>query len=445
MEGMTARREVPFGFYMLDVSLPTLHKRRASSAAEFAQRAARAAEALAIFRRFDLDGDGILNREEMKAAAAAVCPGEAWDSALWDGFCIEYEADPTFGFDPEAFERFRADMAATHPTGAVIADLPQLDWPDDWPATEVRLATTVFVEHDVDADSHLNLGEMRCLVESEHPAETWDDDEWEVMCEHLGVSPDTGLSFEAFLRFRLSVIEAEAEQVWEDVVASTDTDHVEFMSKVQLRQWAEGAAKRLQSSANDGVGCWDEALWAKLCESYAADPSRGFTWEQFLLLFRTRQALVEAQEQLSAAQITAARVKAQDERNVFLRYDVDGDGYLNLDEMGLAALQVFHCCSQRFVYNVAITGASGSETEESYKCCLSFVQLFIAVRGLWVVCAFAWTALPQRCVGRQPMGRVQGAVRSGPNSAWPEPGPILKFSAGHGCARATAARCIRRV
>ena len=49
-------------------------------------------------------------------------------------------------------------------------------------------------------------------------------------------------------------------------------------------------------------------------------------------------------EQLSAAKTNVARVKAQDERNVFVRYDVDGDGYLNLDEMGLAALQVFHCC-----------------------------------------------------------------------------------------------------
>ncbi len=354
---------MPFGFYMLDVSLPTLRKRRASRAEDFAHRAARAAEALAVFRRFDLDRDGILNRREMKAAAAAICPDEAWDPALWDDFCIEYEADPTFGFDAEAFERFRADMAAAHPSSApssaALADLPQLDWPDDWPATEVRLATTVFVEHDVDADSHLNLSEMRCLVESEHPTETWDDNEWEVMCEHLGVSADIGLSFEAFLRFRLSVIEAEAEQVWEDAAASTDTEPAEFMSAVQLRRWAEGPTGLANvSAANDDVARWDEALWPKLCESYGADPSRGFTWEQFLLLFRTRQALVEAQEQLRAAKITAARLKAQDELNVFLRYDVDADGYLNLEEMGVAALQVFHCFLQPYTFNVAINDAS---------------------------------------------------------------------------------------
>ena len=338
------RREVPFGFYMLDVSLPTFHKKRpASRGAHFAQRAARVAEARAVFRRCDRDGDGILNRDEMESAAAALCPAEAWDPALWDEFCIEFEADPTYGFDPEAFERFHAAAAAAHPSSALsIADLPQLDWPDDWPATEVRLATTVFVEYDADGDSHLSLHEMRSLVEGEHPAEVWDDDEWEAMCAHLGVSPDTGLSFEAFLRFRLSVVEAEAEQVWEDTVVRKENESVDFMSEGQLRHWAvDAVGLHATEYEHEGANCWDGALWPQLCESYGADPSRGLTREQFVLLFRTWQVAVEAQEQLSLAKATADRLQAKDERDIFLRYDVDRDGYLNLDEMGLAALQVF--------------------------------------------------------------------------------------------------------
>ena len=338
------RREVPFGFYMLDVSLPAFRKKRpAPRDAKFAQRAARAAEARAVFRRFDRDDDGILNRDEMEAAAGAVCPAEAWDPALWEEFCIEFEADPTYGFGHEAFERFHTAAAAAHPTSAVsIADLPQLDWPDDWPATEVRLATTIFMEYDADGDTHLSLHEMRSLVENEHPAETWADDEWEAMCEHLGVSPDSGLSFEAFLRFRLSVAEAEAEQVWEDTMVGTENESVEFMSEGQLRHWAVGAVG-LQANEHEGVERWDEALWPQLCESFGADPSRGFTREQFVLLFRTRQVAVEAQEQLGLAKATADRLQAKDARDVFLRYDVDCDGFLNLDEMGVAALQVFLC------------------------------------------------------------------------------------------------------
>jgi Ca2+-binding EF-hand superfamily protein len=359
------RRDVPFGFFMLDVTLPTLRKKRASQAADFAQRAARAAEAAVIFRRFDVDGDGILNREEMKAAATAVCPDEAWDEALWDDFCIEFEADPTYGFDHEAFERFRAAMGLAHPgapSGEALAALPKLDWPDDWPATEVRLATTAFVEHDIDGDSHLNLREMRGLVEDEHPTEEWDDDEWEPMCEHLGVLPDVGLSFEAFLRFRLSVIEAEAQQAWDSAVGAggsgeeeaeegsneVEVAEAEYMSAAQVKEWALAAAQTEGPSGGGGDGtrqqgaaaAWDDALWPQLCESYGADSARGFNWDQFLALFRTRQATVEAREHLAAVQAAAEKAHARAEQEMFERYDLDADGFLNLEEMGLAALQV---------------------------------------------------------------------------------------------------------
>lgn len=81
--------------------------------------------AAAIFCRFDLDRDGILNREEMKAAAAALCPGESWDEALWDNICIEFEADPTYGFNPEAFARFRVAARETGDCVELLLDLDQ--------------------------------------------------------------------------------------------------------------------------------------------------------------------------------------------------------------------------------------------------------------------------------------------------------------------------------
>ena len=79
----------------------------------------------AIFRRFDLDRDGILDREEMKAAAAALCPGEPWDEAQWDNFCIEFGADPTYGFDPEAFARFQVAARETGDCVELLLDLGQ--------------------------------------------------------------------------------------------------------------------------------------------------------------------------------------------------------------------------------------------------------------------------------------------------------------------------------
>ena len=78
----------------------------------------------------------------------------------------------------------------------------------------MRVATAAFVRHDTDGNSHLSAAEMRCLAAEEYPAEDWDDAAWEPMCEHLGVQPGLGLNFEAFLRFRLSHIEAAAAEAW---------------------------------------------------------------------------------------------------------------------------------------------------------------------------------------------------------------------------------------
>ena len=76
------------------------------------------ADSGAIFRRFDLDRDGLLDREEMKAAAAAVCPPPhgSWHDELWDDFCAEWKvADPASGFDLAAFGRFHRFTRVTMP------------------------------------------------------------------------------------------------------------------------------------------------------------------------------------------------------------------------------------------------------------------------------------------------------------------------------------------
>ena len=118
------------------------------------------------------------------------------------------------------------------------------------------------------------------------------------------------------------------------------------MSAAQLKEWALAAAQTEGPSGGDGTGqqgaaaAWDDALWPQLCESYGADSVRGFNWDQFLALFRTRQATVEAREHLTAVQAAAAKAHAKAEQEMFERYDLDADGFLNLEEMGLAALQV---------------------------------------------------------------------------------------------------------
>ena len=72
------------------------------------------------------------------------------------------------------------------------------------------------------------------------------------------------------------------------------------MSGAQLKQWAVGAAAVLHHAADEEIPAeWDEALWLQLCDSYGANPACGFTWEQFMLLFRTYHATVEAHEQLN--------------------------------------------------------------------------------------------------------------------------------------------------
>ena len=76
------------------------------------------ADSGAIFHRFDLDRDGLLDREEMKAAAAAVCPPPhgSWHDELWDDFCAEWKvADPASGFDLAAFGRFHRFTRVTLP------------------------------------------------------------------------------------------------------------------------------------------------------------------------------------------------------------------------------------------------------------------------------------------------------------------------------------------
>lgn len=101
------------------------------------------ADSDAIFRRFDLDRDGILSRNEMKAAVHFLCPTCPWEEELWDDFCIEWEADPASGFEPVAFGRLhRFAQVATSGANAVPEihvnpfEPPELE-PDWYYASEI--------------------------------------------------------------------------------------------------------------------------------------------------------------------------------------------------------------------------------------------------------------------------------------------------------------------
>ena len=85
------------------------------------------ADSGAIFRRFDLDRDGLLDRGEMKAAAAAVCPPPhgSWHDELWDEFCAKWKAaDPASGFDLAAFGRFHRFTRVTMPGANAVPEIP---------------------------------------------------------------------------------------------------------------------------------------------------------------------------------------------------------------------------------------------------------------------------------------------------------------------------------
>ena len=350
---------VPFGFYMLPGSQvatpprPALAGARrhrqvktAAAAAEADAQAAAIAVGTALFRRFDKNRDGALCVEEMRDAAAVMFPDQHWDDSLWEQFCAEFQVDTERGFELENFLHLResVDEEEGVPEDAPPPPLPGLEWPDDWPPAEVRVATAAFVRHDTDGNSHLSAAEMRCLAAEEYPAEDWDDAAWEPMCEHLGVQPGLGLNFEAFLRFRLSHIEAAAAEAWTAAVGEEGAEH---MSMEQLKEWATSG-----TGAEAAAEEWDDALWPELCESYGADAADGLSCSAFTALFRAQRAATEAAAQLAEAQAAAqalarrvaaeqAREAEQQQRQIFGRFDLDRNGYLDRDEMAAAARQLY--------------------------------------------------------------------------------------------------------
>jgi hypothetical protein len=58
------------------------------------------------FAAADGDGDGRLNRAEMRAVAVALLPNEPWDDALWPVMCADCGVDPEEGFGPAEFAEF---------------------------------------------------------------------------------------------------------------------------------------------------------------------------------------------------------------------------------------------------------------------------------------------------------------------------------------------------
>ena len=95
-----------------------------------------------VFVRFDRDGDGLLNADEMRAAAAEVCPTEPWDDSLWPESCAEFGVDPRRGFDPPAFSAFQDAMGSLSVDDEQVAapepeSEPELEPEPEPPATNV--------------------------------------------------------------------------------------------------------------------------------------------------------------------------------------------------------------------------------------------------------------------------------------------------------------------
>eukprot|EP01048_Picozoa_sp_COSAG05_P009529 COSAG05_NODE_790_length_7320_cov_14.861654_4_plen_394_part_00 len=66
------------------------------------------AKMLAVFRRFDVDGNGYLDESEAQALSSFAFPMEAWDASLWPEMCHGFGAQPARGLDEHQFALFWA-------------------------------------------------------------------------------------------------------------------------------------------------------------------------------------------------------------------------------------------------------------------------------------------------------------------------------------------------